>query len=104
MWHYNRVIGGSGGASLDPSRRRIDAQRLINPSQGRFRDRRLADMQRVSIPLLEGRGHPSLHREDLAQPGPGHGFTGGFQFAPDRLHQLIGQDGDEQVSSVRSSL
>jgi len=34
----------------------------------RLRGSRFADMQRVSVALLERRGNPSLHREDFPQP------------------------------------
>ena len=103
-WHYTRVIWGSNGQFLHPSGTHLDAQRLVNPVQCRLSGGGLSDMQGAAIALAERRRHPLLHREDLAQPGPGHGVPGQFQFAADRLHQLIGQHGDEQVPSVRSSV
>ena len=95
-WHYNRVIWDSNGEFLNPSRPRINVQRIVNPAQGGFGGGGLANMLGAAVALAERRGDPLLHREYLAQTRPGHGVPGELQFAPDRLHQLIGQHGDEQ--------
>ena len=85
-WHDNRVVEGSDGEFPGPSWRRVDFQRVVNPAQGRFGCGRLADMRSASVTLAERRGDPLLYRKDLAQPCPGHVFSGRRQFTPDRLH------------------
>ena len=70
MWHYTRVIWVSNGQSVYPSRRGIDAQRIINPAQSRFGGGCLTDVQCAAVALTERRGHPLLHRQDLTQAAP----------------------------------
>jgi hypothetical protein len=91
---------------LNASWRGIDAKRVVDLAQGRFGDAGLADMQRAAVTLAEGGGDALLHRQGLTQTGPGcHPGVRGkvslptclIEFAPDRLHHLIGQHGDEQV-------
>src|SRR5712672_1391460 len=105
-WHYIGVAGRSDGVFLNASWRGIDAKRVVDLAQGRFGDGSLADMQRAAVTLAEGGGDALLHRQGLTQTGPGcHPGVRGkvslptclIEFAPDRLHYLIGQHGDEQV-------
>jgi hypothetical protein len=88
---------GSDGVFADASRRGIDFQRVVEFCQSRLRDGGFAHMQGAPVALAEGSGDALLDGEHRAQTGPRGVLARRLQLEPDRLHQLIRQDGDEQM-------
>ena len=64
----------------------------------RFRGGGLAQVQGAAVGAAEGGGDAASRGEAVAQGGPTGGFASFAQAAPDDLHELVGDDGDEQVA------
>ena len=70
---------------------------MVNSRQFRFRTCGFADMQGAAIGALEARGDTLLHGKDLPQTAPAALDIVFLQLPANDLHELVGQDGDEQV-------
>ena len=89
---------GSNVSLLHTSRQRIEIQGLVNSRQFRFRTRGFADMQGAAISALEGGSDALLHGQDLPQTAPAALDIVLLQLPANDLHELVSQDGDEQVA------
>ena len=69
-WHYKPIIADSDGQFSGPSWCSGDTQRAINGHEIGFGNGGLSHMQGAAVTLIEGRGHPALHREGVAQGRP----------------------------------
>ena len=58
----------------------------------------LADVEGAAVLAAEGGSDPVLALEDAAQGGPACGLTEPGEASADDLYELVGEDGDEQVS------
>ena len=101
-WHYKRAqtgkMGRSDGGLADASRLRVDAERVVDGPLSGFGLRGGAHVQGTSVGAPEGGGDALLAFEDAAQRGPTGVLAVGSQPGADDLHELVGDDGDEQVA------
>ena len=81
-----------------PSGCRINSQCLIDCQQRGFGDRTFADMYRSPVAATQTGRYAPLDRERISQACPGIVDSGLFQFYPYRLHALIRQHRDEQMT------
>ena len=58
----------------------------------------LADVEGAAVLAAESGSDPVLALEDAAQGGPACGLTEPGEASADDLYELVGEDGDEQVS------
>ena len=79
-------------------RKRIEIQGLVDGRQLRFRSRGFADVQGAAIGALEGGRDALLHGQDLPQTTPAALDVVFLQVLANDLHELVSQDGDEQVA------
>ena len=91
------LLDGSCDVFPDPTRRGIDLQGVVDLTQRWFGDGGFTHMQGVAVALAECGGDPLLDRQDRAQTVPAQVLVLRRQLVPDRLDQLVGQHGDEQV-------
>ena len=97
-WHYIRVGAGSDGQFLNTSGLMSDARRVAQTPKIGLGTRRFAHMQGSPVLLHETGGDTTLHRERLAQSGPGLVDTLCLQTLTDGLDELIRQHGNEQMA------
>ena len=83
---------------FDASGLGVEAQRLADGEVLPLGASRLAHVQGVAVGTLEHCGHAHLAGEPLAQGGPVRLDAVLLQRAPQDLHELIGEHGDEQVA------
>ena len=90
--------GRSDDGLADAAGLRVDAERVVEGPLIGFGLGGRAHVQRAPVGAAEGGGDALLAFEDAAQRGPTGVFTVGAQPGADNLHELIGDDGDEQVA------
>ena len=101
-WHYKRVqteeSGWSDDGLADAAGLRVDAEGVVEGPLIRFGLGGRAHVQRAPIGAPEGGGDALLAFEDAAQRGPTGVFAVRAQPGANDLHELVGDDGDEQVA------
>ena len=99
QWHYNGVLGdGSGDGLAGPSRCVVDAQGVVDGRLGGFGTGRFAHVQGAPVGAAEGGGDALLTFQEPAKGAPTGVVTGLAQAGADHLHELVGDDGDEQMA------
>jgi hypothetical protein len=83
---------------LDASGLSVEAQRLAEGQVMTLGAGGLAHVQGMAVGALEHRGHARLAGEPLAQGGPVRLDAMVLKMAPQDLHELISQHGDEKVA------
>ena len=99
MWHYvctPMVISHDGLAGRSGCG--VDAQGVVDGLLGRFSAGGFAYMQGAPIGASEGGGDALLSFEDPSNGVPARVLAGLAQTSSDELYELVGDDGDEQMS------
>ena len=91
-------FGCSDDGLSGPSGCVIDPQGVVDGRLGRFGSCRLAHVRGASVFAPEDGGDALLPFEDPAEGGPTVAVAGRAQVGADHLHELVGDDGDEQVA------
>ena len=97
MWHYSRGSGLHDGL-LDASGFGVDAKGAVDGLLRRLGPGGLSHVQGASIGASEGGGDALVSFEGTTQGVPAH-LLGALAKTPtDHLHELVGDDGDEQMA------